>query len=222
MNSCFRLVGVEMLGEPVQGVQVAQAAVAFLDVGLDEIARGAGAGVADVLLLELGVDEGPGIAFKHVLAEAALEFGEQRLVAEDQAGVEQRGANGHVGVGQPHALIDVAGGVADLEAEIPEQIEHVFGDALAPGGLLVGQQEQEIDVRARRQHAAAVAALRHHGHVLGGRRVLGGIDVGGGEIVGEPDQGILEGAQAFGAGAAVRRRARAGAWPRRGRRRRAP
>ncbi len=27
--------------------------------------------------------------------------------------------------------------------------------------------------------------------------------MGGGEIVGEPDQGILEGAQAFGAGAAV-------------------
>ena len=37
------LVGIKVLGEPVQRVQVAQAAGAFLDVGLDEIARGAGA-----------------------------------------------------------------------------------------------------------------------------------------------------------------------------------
>jgi hypothetical protein len=37
------LVGIEMLGEPVQRVQIAQAAGAFLDVGLNKIARGAGA-----------------------------------------------------------------------------------------------------------------------------------------------------------------------------------
>ena len=133
------LVGIEMLGEPVQRVQVAQAAFAVLDVGLDEIARGAGAGMADILLGELRLDEGARIAFQHLLAEAMLKIGEQRLVAEDQARIEQRGADGHVGMAEAHALIDIARGVADLEAEIPEQIEHVFGDALAPGGLLVGQ-----------------------------------------------------------------------------------
>ena len=216
-----------MLGEPVQGVQVAQAALAVLDVGLDQIARGAGAGVAGVLLLELGIDERPHARLQHVLAEAALELGEQLLIAEDQARVEQRGADGHVGARQPHALIDGARGVADLEAEIPEQIEHVLGDALAPGGLLVGKQEEEIDVRARRQHAAAIAALGDDRHVLGGGRVLGAIDVVGGEIVGEPDQRILEGGQALGAGppvavplelapslrAARHRRAAAGAQP---------
>jgi len=90
------------------------------------------------------------------------------LIAEDQARIEQRRADGHVGARQPYALIDGARGVADLEAEIPEQIEHVFGDALAPGGLLVGKQEQEIDVGARCQHAAPVASLSDDGHVLGG------------------------------------------------------
>ena len=124
--------------------------------------------MAGVLLLELGIDEGPHARLQHVLAEAALKLGEQHLVAKDQAGIEQRRADGHVGARQPHALIDGARGVADLEAEIPEQIEHVFGDALAPGGLLVGKQEQEIDVGAWRQHAAAVASLGDDGHVLGG------------------------------------------------------
>ena len=132
-----------------------------------------------------------------------LEIGEQLLIAEDEARIEQRGADGHVGARQPHALIDGAGGVADLEAEIPQEIEHVLGNALAPGGLLIGKQEEKIDVRARREHAAAIAALGDHRHVLGGRRVLGAVDVVGGEIVGEPDQRILEGRQAFGAGPAV-------------------
>ena len=153
------LVGIEILGEPVQRVQVAQAAFAVLDVGLDQIARCAGAGMADILLGHLRLDEGARIAFQHLLAEAMLKIGEQRRVAEDQPRIEQRGADGHVGMAEAHALIDIARGVADLEAEIPEQIEHVFGDALAPGGLLVGKQEQQVDVGARREQPASIAAL---------------------------------------------------------------
>ena len=167
----FRLVGIEVLGEPMQRVQIAQTAFAILDVGLHKIARGAGAGMTRVLLGELRLDEWPCIALQHLRAEALLEVGEQRRVAEDQPRVEQRRADGHVGMAKAHALVDRAGGVADFEAEIPQEIENVFGDALAPGGLLVGQQEQEIDVGAWRQQPAAVAALRHDGHALGGRRI---------------------------------------------------
>ena len=93
--------------------------------------------------------------------------------------------------------------MADLEAEIPEQIEHVLGDALAPGGLLVGKQEQEIDVGARREQAAPIAALRHYRHTLGGRGIVGAVDVGGGEVVGELDEGVLEGREPLGTGPAV-------------------
>ena len=132
-----------------------------------------------------------------------LEVGEQRLVAEHEPRIEQRRADGHVGVREPHALVDGAGRMPDLEAEIPEQIEHVFGDALAPGGLLVGKQEQEIDIRPRRQHAAPIAPLRHDGHALGGGGDLGGIDMVGDEVVGEPDERVLKGAQALGASPAV-------------------
>ena len=159
--------------------------------------------MADILLGELGLDERPGMALEHFVAEAMLKLGIQRFVAENQAGVEQRGADGHVGMAETHALIDVARGVADLEAQVPEQIEHVLGDALAPRGLLVGQQEQEIDIRARREQPAAIAALGHDGHALGRRGVLRGVDMGGGEVVGELDQSILECREPLGAGSPV-------------------
>ena len=76
-------VGIEVLGEPVQGMQIAQASLAVLDVRLDQIARGAGAGMTGVLLLELGINEGPHARLQHVLAEAALKLGKQHLVAKD-------------------------------------------------------------------------------------------------------------------------------------------
>jgi hypothetical protein len=79
----LRLVGIKVLGEPMQRMQIAQAALAVLDVGLDEITRGAGARMPRVLLGELGLDEGPGVAFKHLLAETAPEIVKQSPVAED-------------------------------------------------------------------------------------------------------------------------------------------
>ena len=71
---------------------------------------------------------------------------EQGLVAQDKAGFQQRGANRHVVARLPQALIDGARGVADLLAQIPEQIEDRLDDAFAPRRLLVGQQEQQIDI----------------------------------------------------------------------------
>ena len=60
----------EILGDPEQRVEIAQAALALLDVGLDQIARGALAAVALVAFGELGGDEfGPG-ALDHLGIEA--------------------------------------------------------------------------------------------------------------------------------------------------------
>ena len=73
----------------------------------------------------------------------------------------------------------------------------------SPGRLLVGQQKQQIDVGARRQHAAAIAAGGDDRHVLGLRRVLRGIEVLGRELVQHADDLILHEAQALGAAPAV-------------------
>src|SRR5690349_2271580 len=66
--------------------------------------------------------------------------------------------------------------MTDLEAGIPQEIEQELDQALAPRRLLVGQEEQEIDVGARRQRAAPIAADRNHRDALRRRRVVRLVD----------------------------------------------
>jgi hypothetical protein len=77
-------------------VQVAQAALAVLDVGLDQIARLAGAAMALLALGELGGDEFGRGALHHLLVEARDQFVVERLVAESGSALEDRGADRHV------------------------------------------------------------------------------------------------------------------------------
>ena len=165
---------IDIFGDPEQGVQVAQAALAVLDIGLDQIARLAGAAVALLALGELGGDELRGAALHHRLVELRDELVVELAVAEQEARLKQRGTDRHVRLGLADALADRARGVADLEAEVPQAIEDRLRDRLAPCRLLVGQQKQEIDVGARRQQPAAVAAGRHDRHALGFRRIVEG------------------------------------------------
>ena len=59
---------IEIFGDPEQRVQVAQPALALLDVGLDDVARIAHALVALVALGELGLDEVAAVAGQELLA----------------------------------------------------------------------------------------------------------------------------------------------------------
>ena len=54
----------------------------------------------------------------------------------------------------------VRDGVADLQPQVPQAVEHALDQALAPGGLLVGGEEQQVDVGEGRHLGAAVAADR--------------------------------------------------------------
>ncbi len=117
------------------------------------------------------------VPLHHLRAEAIFEFGKELRVAKYQSRIEKRGPNRDVGLPELQTLVDGARRVADLEAKIPEQIEHVFGDALAPRGLLVWQQKEQIDVGTRRQQTAPVAACRHDGHALGVGRIGRAVDV---------------------------------------------
>jgi hypothetical protein len=81
--------------------------------------------------------------------------------------------------------------VADLEPHVPKAIEDRLGDGFAPGRLLVGKQEQEIDVGAGRQHAAAVAAGGDDRHALGLRGVLRGVEVLDRELEQQADDLVL-------------------------------
>ena len=72
---------------------------------------------------------------------------------------------------EPQAVVDGAHRVADLQPQVPEAVEHALDQALAPGGLLVGGEEQQVDVGEGRHLGAAVAADRERADPLGGGRV---------------------------------------------------
>ena len=189
---------IDVFGDPVERVQVAQPAFAVLDVGLDQIAGLAGAAVALLALGELGGDEFRAGSLHDLLVEARDELVVQLAVAEQKARLQQPGADGHVGLGLPDALADRARGVADLEPHVPQAIEDRLGDGFAPCRLLVRKQEQQIDVRARRQHAAAVAAGGDDRHALGFRGVLRAIEMLGGELEQHADDLVLHEAEPLG------------------------
>ena len=82
--------------------------------------------------------------------------------------LEQAGADGDVGPGEAQAVVDGADRVADLQPQVPEAVEHALDQALAPGRLLVGGEEQQVDVGEGRHLGAAVAADRDGADPLGG------------------------------------------------------
>ncbi len=190
---------VDVFRDPEQRVQIAQAALAVLDVGFDQIARLPGAAVPLFALGQLGGHEFGGGALHHLLVEPRHQFVVERLVAGQKPGLEDGGADRHVAAGLPDRFVDRARRVADLQSHVPQTIQDGLGDLLAPGGLLVGQDEQEIDVGFRRHQAAAIAAGGDHRHALGARGNRRAIEMarGGGEQ--DADDLVLDEAQPFGA-----------------------
>ena len=80
----------------------------------------------------------------------------------------------------------------DLLAQIPEHVQHGLDHALAPGRLLVGQEKEQIDVRPRRQRAAAIAADRRHAEPLRRRGILRRIDEGHDIMMDRPEKFVFE------------------------------
>ena len=103
-----------MFGDPVERVQIAQAALSLFYVRLDHIARGAGAGVTLVALFQLGQDEAAMAGGDDILVEALLELGEQTFIAGYAARFQKRRLDRMVLFCQPHTFIDRARGVAHL------------------------------------------------------------------------------------------------------------
>ncbi|MEY9281357.1 hypothetical protein ABIA03_002549 [Bradyrhizobium yuanmingense] len=194
---------VDVFGDPEQCVQVAQGPLAVLDVGLDQITRLAAAAVALLALGELCGDEFGRGALHHLLVEALDQLVIERLVAGEEARLQDRGADRHVAARLPDRFIDRSRGVADLQPHVPEAIENGFGDLLAPGGLLVGQDEEQIDVRFRRHQPAAVAAGRDHRHALGAARDRRAVEMARRGRIQDADDLVLHVAQPLGAAAAV-------------------
>ena len=87
--------------------------------------------------------------------------------------------------------------------EVPEHVEDVFGHALRPGGLLVGKEEEEIDVGEGRERAAPIAADRDQRQPLGRGGVAHREDLCRGEIEERVDDAVGQRGKPLGGGAPV-------------------
>src|SRR5882757_4982731 len=112
----------QVLGDPEEGVEVAKTALPLLDVRLDHVTAGAGAGVAIVPLLELGGDELGPRALDHVVLEAPHQVFAELLVAGQPSRLQDRGADGEVLAGELDALFDRSRSVSDLKAQVPQGV----------------------------------------------------------------------------------------------------
>jgi hypothetical protein len=190
---------IDVLGDPEQRVQVAQAALAVLDVGLDQIARHSRALVTVVAFSEFGGHEFARRTLRDLLVEARDQLVIKAAIAQQIAGLEDRGADRHVGLSLADALIDRSRRVPDLEPHIPQAIEDRLRDRLAPRGLFVGQNKQEIDVGAGSHQAAPVAAGCHDRHALRFRTAFRRVEMFGRELEQDADDLVLNEAQVGGA-----------------------
>ena len=132
---------VEIFGDPVQCVEIAQAPLVLFDIGFQAIAGIPELQVAFVAFVELGLDEFRRRAALDLFLEAGDQFGRQFLVAPHPARFEERGADSEVGSGLADILVHRAHRVADFQAKVPQHIEHKLHQLLGEGRRLVGQQE---------------------------------------------------------------------------------
>ena len=164
---------VEIFGDPVEGVEVAQPALAFLDIRLDDIAAVAEAQMPLVALGQFPLGEFRAGLLHQLLGEAGAELPVKSGFAPEEARLQQARADRGVPAGEAEAFLDRTGGMADLEARVPEQQQHIFDDLLDPGRDLPGQQEQQVEVRVRGEAAASIAALGRQREAVAGGGVGG-------------------------------------------------
>src|SRR4051812_8595323 len=126
------------LADPEQRVEVAQTALAFLEIGLDDIATVAHPLVTNLALGELFAGEGADIALHHLASETLRSLVIEPLVAPDEARLQERGADRQIAARHPHHLVDRAAGMADLQPQVPQRVEHRFDYPFGPGRLLAG------------------------------------------------------------------------------------
>ena len=167
---------VDIFADPVERVEIAQAALAVLDVGLDDVTAVAHPLVALVAFGELGGDELAGRAAHDLGAKTGAGIERQRFVAPQIARFEERSTDRHVGAGERDRLARGADGLADLQLQIPQQIEQGLAHLLAPRRTAGGDEHHQVEVAERRHLAAPGAAKPDQRDAFGRGRVGMGVE----------------------------------------------
>ena len=149
--------GMQILGDPEQGIQVAKATLAILHVRFDKITALAHLQVTHVAFTELVGDELLGSLRYDLVTKIRNEPIEEPTVSANVARLKDGGQNRVVGTRQPDALVNAASCVSNLLPRIPEAIENELHDGLHPRRLPRRQDEQQVDIRTRSECSTAIS-----------------------------------------------------------------
>ena len=144
-------------GDGAQGGGVAQAAAGLLEVGFQEVLQLALAlGALGAQLLEFG--EALGRLVAPVGEDGRAQSGGEAEVAGEVAGVQQAELDLEVLAGGLAGLGRRADGVVEGEAEVPDGVPEAVGEGGDGAGVAAVVQQEQVEVAARGELAAAVAA----------------------------------------------------------------
>ena len=159
--------------QPEQGMEVPKPPFALLQVGLHYVARVSHPLVAPVPFLQLVLDKLPSLAGDDFFPEFFLKLFKQLFFTRQIAGIQQRCLDADVAFRHLDAVIPGAQRMADRQPQIPQHLEHKFGNFFHPRPWFIGDQEHYIDVRVKCQLAPPVAASSDQADLLGGGPAAG-------------------------------------------------
>lgn len=131
---------------------IAEAAAAIFDIGFLEEGGVTELGAARDLVFDSGLDIILFLIDDAAGEDGGLEFFEEIEVSFDEAGLDEGGFGLEIGIGDFGAFGEIADGVADFEADIPERVEEAIAEGGHEGGgfsaLDCGSvmKEHQIDV----------------------------------------------------------------------------
>ena len=167
----------DIFADPVERVEIAQATLAVFHIGFDDIAAVTHPLVARIALFQLVADEFALRPVDHFAPEAAATFFVEIAVAPDIAPFEQRGADGEIVLRHAHHIVGRAARMTDLEAEVPQEIEHRLDRLFAPRRTARGREKGDIDIGMRGHLGPSVPADSHDRELLCRRPVARRIDI---------------------------------------------
>ena len=167
VGKLFRGIGViEEFRDPEQRMKIAQAPLAILQIGFDQVTAFTTLGQANVAFGKFVGHKFPRPGLHNVAAEMKLHILAEPFISANEPCLENGSEDCIVGLGQPDAFFRAACRVADFQAYVPERIENELNQPSACFILFSRQQEQEVNVRAGSQGAAPITACGDDGHFL--------------------------------------------------------
>ncbi len=148
---------------PAPDAEVAHAAGAVLEIGLQQEDRVAEPAVTRLLLGAQARHEVVGRGLGDAGAERVQELLAQLDVARQEARVQQRRRGGQIAGRQRQRLIVRADGVSGVDLGVPQRVKNRLGQRLHVGARRLAAQDQQVQVGERRQLGAPEAARREDG-----------------------------------------------------------